>query len=154
MGDDGVGVRVIQELETRYQLPQNVSLVDGGTLGLALLPYFGADKKMLLVDAAELGERPGTVRMLQGEECITQLDAPKSVHDLGLSDLLAAARLTGCFPAEMIVWCVQPGAIQLGTELSKPVADRIGWLAQEIARQLRSWGADIRTQAKSGPAAR
>jgi len=68
MGDDGAGVRVVQELQKRYVFPPHVEVMDGGTLGLDLLPKLEGIGRLLMVDAVETGGEPGTLVRLVGEE--------------------------------------------------------------------------------------
>ena len=55
-GDDGVGVRVVQALAERA-LPAGVEVVDGGTQGLGLVSLLEGQKRVILVDAADVGKR-------------------------------------------------------------------------------------------------
>ena len=58
MTDDGIGVRVIQLLQERYSFPENLAIMDGGTLGLDLLHYLDGVKRLLVVDAVATGGPP------------------------------------------------------------------------------------------------
>ena len=62
MQDEGVGVQVVQRMTERYLFPENVALVDGGTLGLTLLGIITSADHLIIEDAVRLGEPPGTVR--------------------------------------------------------------------------------------------
>ena len=68
MTDDGVGVKVIHLLQERYSFPGTVALLDGGTLGLDLLPHLEGVKRLVVVDAVETGGPPGTLVRLTGDE--------------------------------------------------------------------------------------
>jgi hydrogenase maturation protease len=60
MGDEGVGVRVIERLSERYEFGEGVLVMDGGTLGLDLLPYLEDASRLLVIDAVQARKRPGT----------------------------------------------------------------------------------------------
>jgi hydrogenase maturation protease len=140
MSDDGVGVRVVQRLAER-QFPPAVVLLDGGTLGLDLLPRLEGVQRLLVVDAVETGGGPGTLVRLTGDDIPLALETKVSPHQMGLKDLLAVAFLQGFAPAEMVLLGVQPASIEMGTDLSPEVAGRLDELEGQVLRQLDAWGA-------------
>lgn len=140
MSDDGIGVRVVQRLSERYRFPLEVTLLDGGTLGLDLLPRLEGVTKLLVVDAIETGRTPGAVVRFSGAEIPLAMETKLSPHQMGLLDLLAVAMLQGFAPEEMVLWGVQPERIEMGMELSPAVAARQETLEGEVMRQLERWG--------------
>ena len=81
LGDEGVGVRVVEELERSGGLP-GVELVDGGTAGFSLLSYFDGAALVVVVDAAADGAPPGTVTLTRPEVSGTY-PAALTPHDVG-----------------------------------------------------------------------
>ncbi len=140
MADDGVGVRVVQRLQQEYRFPPEVKVVDGGTLGLDILPWLDGVEQLLMVDAVETGWEPGTVVRLVGEELPLALKTKLSPHQMGLQDLLAVAELRGHAPGEMVLWGVQPERIDMGTELSPVVAVQVETLTEKVLLELAGWG--------------
>ena len=140
MTDDGVGVRVAQRLMEGYRFPEGVTVMDGGTLGLDLLPHLEGVERLLMVDALETGGPPGTVMRLSGEEIPMALQTKLSPHQMGLQDLLAVAEFQGNRPTEMVLWGVQPESIELGMELSPAVAARVDLLVEKMLGELAAWG--------------
>ncbi|WP_298272924.1 HyaD/HybD family hydrogenase maturation endopeptidase [Geobacter sp.] len=140
MTDDGIGVRVVQRLAEGFRFPPGVELLDGGTLGLDLLPRLEGVERLLVVDAVETGGAPGTVMRLQGEEIPVAFRTKLSPHQMGLQDLLAVAELQGNLPAEMVLWGVQPASVEPGVELSAAVAAREGVLREKVLAELAGWG--------------
>lgn len=141
MADDAFGGRVVAALEERYTFPAGTRLLDGGTLGLDLLPHLEEADKLLIVDILEMGAPPGTIFRLRGEEVPRAFAGKLSVHQMGVQDLLAVAELMGHLPAELVVWGVQPGSIEMSLELTPPVAAALGEVIAGIVGELRSWGA-------------
>ncbi len=141
MRDDAFGVRAVETLRERYAFPPQVELVDGGTLGLDLLPLLEGVDRLLVLDALELGEPPGTVLRLEGEEVPRVLATKVSVHQMGLRDLLAVAELQGHLPGEMVIWGVQPASVEMGLELDPRVASALEDVVAGVYRELASWGA-------------
>ncbi len=140
LSDEGVGVHVARLLGERYDFPPEVEILDGGTLGLDLLPYVEAAERLLIVDAVQMDAPPGQVARLEGEEVPAVLSLKYSPHQVGLSDLLAAARLLGRSPAEVVLWGIQPASLEVGLELSPAVAAQVETLLQNVLAELQRWG--------------
>jgi hydrogenase maturation protease len=140
MSDDGVGVKVVQRLQREYRFPSCVEVMDGGTLGLDLLPKLEGIDHLIVVDAVETGERPGTCVRLTGEELPVALETKLSPHQMGLKDLLAVARLLGHSPGEMLLIGVQPGSIEMDTELTPEVEAAVEVLVANILLELEKIG--------------
>jgi len=139
-GDDGVGVRVVERLQSRYDIPVGLRVLDGGTLGLDLLPYVEDADRLLLIDAVQAGQEPGTLLRLEGKKVPAFLALKLSPHQMALPDLLAAARLRGRYPSEVVLWGVQPGSMTTTLDLSPPVASQIDTLLDRVLVDLGRWG--------------
>src|SRR5579863_5413376 len=87
--DDGLGVHAIQALQQDARVPPDVVLMDGGTQGLSLLPHISAFERLLVIDALDVGEAPGTLVRMEGA-ALRNLPGKASVHQLGFADLLVA----------------------------------------------------------------
>jgi hydrogenase maturation protease len=123
-GDDGIGVHVVQALREGRPgqgLGDGVRVVDGGTMGLELLPLIGDARAVVLVDAVELGLAPGSVRVLEGEAVRGVMAHAMSAHQVGVSDLIALGHLTGMLPGYVVLVGVQPATMGMTLELSAPV---------------------------------
>lgn len=140
MNDDGFGVRVIEKLQRDYLFPAGVNVLDGGTLGLDLLPRLEEVEKLLIIDAVEMGAETGTVFRLEGEEVPRAFANKLSVHQMGVQDLLAVAELMGYCPPELVFWGVQPGSIEMQLTLSETVASAVDQVVLGVVGELESWG--------------
>jgi len=142
LGDDGAGVRVIERLRTQCAAAE-CECIDGGTISFNLLPYVETAHAMLVVDAAELRQPPGTVVLFEGSAMDEFLHGVRrrTVHEIGLMDLLDMARLEGCLPPRRALLCVQPGTIGWNESLSAPVAAAVPEAVRVAAAQLRRWSA-------------
>src|SRR5580658_1063115 len=99
LSDDGAGIRLVERL--RSELGADAAeFVDGGTLSFSLLPYLEATHSMLVADAADLDREPGAIGLFEGAAMDEFLKIPRrrTVHEVGLVDLLDMARLLGCLP--------------------------------------------------------
>lgn len=140
MSDDGAGVRVVNHLSQWYRFPKNVVLLDGGTLGLDILPRLEGIDRLLVVDAIDSGQIPGYLTRLSGDEVPVALATKLSPHQMGLKDLLAVAELQGILPQEVVLAGVQPGNIEMGMDLSVEVDAAITGLAELVLSELERWG--------------
>ncbi|MGB7876795.1 MAG: HyaD/HybD family hydrogenase maturation endopeptidase [Anaerolineales bacterium] len=141
MSDEGVGVHVIQRLVAGYQLPEEVQVLDGGTLGMDLLYYLEGVQNLLLIDAVQARKEPGTLIRLEGDDVPAFMSIKISPHQLGVPDMLAAAKLKGdCYPERIVLWGVQPELMEIGLELSPTVASQVETIIDNILEQLQVWG--------------
>jgi hydrogenase maturation protease len=140
MMDDGFGVQVVTTLSSRYLFRADVTLLDGGTLGLDLLPHLENIESLLIVDALDMQAEPGSIFRLQGKDVPRAFASKLSVHQMGLQDLLAVAELLGHVPRNLVVLGVQPACIEMGTELTPAVAAAIEPGIERILLELEEWG--------------
>ncbi len=121
--DEGVGVRVAREVEALGPgaLPPGTAIVDGGTLGLDLLPLIEDAAALVLIDAVDLRAAPGAVRVLREDKLRSALGRHMSSHQVGIGDLLAAARLAGTLPEQVALVAIQPERVEIGLELTPAI---------------------------------
>jgi hydrogenase maturation protease len=148
MNDDAAGVLVVQALAEKYSFSQELAVMDGGTLGLDILPHLEGIDRLLVVDAVETGGPVGTIVRLNGDDIPLALATKVSAHQMGLKDLLLVADLQGYAPPEMVLWGVQPGSIEMDIELSPEVAEAVELLQGKVLEELKGWG--ITATPKSG----
>ncbi len=139
MGDDGVGLAVLGRLRDEWRL-DGVELVDGGTWGLSLLPEIEDAERLVLVDAIAAHCSPGDIIELSRERLPVYLSRKLSPHQVDIKDALALAEWRGRLPSEIVAIGVQPGVVELGTELSDAVAPQLGRLVLTVVAQLQRWG--------------
>lgn len=154
--DEGLGIRALERLRERYIFPDAVQLVDGGTLGLDLLCYLEDADHLLVLDAALTEGPPGTLLRVAGGDVPAFFGIRTSPHEVALADLLAVARLRGAEPGEVVVLGMQPLALELGWDLSEPVALHLDALVRAAVSELRRWGIPVaeRESALAGKEAR
>jgi hydrogenase maturation protease len=140
LSDDGAGVRLVELLRSGLGTGA-AEFVDGGTLSFSLLNYIEAADSMLLIDAADLNEIAGTVRLFEGAAMDEFLKSTRrrTVHEVGLIDLLDMARLRGCLPGQRALLCIQPQRIDWSETLSVPVQEALPRAARQARDTLRRW---------------
>ena len=141
--DEGFGVRCVETLHRDWQLPPQVTLMDGGTQGLYLLPYVQEADCLLVFDAVDYGDPPGTLREVVGDQVPRFMGAKKmSLHQTGFQEVIAAAEFTGRLPRELVLIGVQPEELEdYGGSLRPLVKARIPAALELALKWLRQWGA-------------
>ena len=136
LGDEGVGVHAIHQLE-RERFPPSVTLVDGGTGGFHLLSYFSDYETIIMIDATMDGQAPGTVRVME-PRFASDFPRALSAHDIGLRDLIESAVLLGPLPKIQLVTISIAEMQSLKTELSPTVAESLPKITQVVHSLLNS----------------
>ena len=140
LSDDGAGVQLVQQL--RSELGEDAAtFVDAGTLSFSLLSYVDAANSLLVIDAANINGAPGTIGLFRGAAMDEFLSSNRrrSVHEVGLIDLLDMARLGDCLPRRRALLCIQPQRIDWSESLSDPVASALPEAARQATALLQRW---------------
>jgi hydrogenase maturation protease len=140
LSDEGVGIHVAQRLIQKYKLPEEILVLDGGTLGLDLLYYLEGIENLLIIDAVLMNKEPGSLMRMADDEVPSYMSFKMSPHHIGIPDMLFAAKLKGLYPPNVVLWGVQPGVVELGLDLSKPVTSQLDNLIKHILTELNRWG--------------
>ncbi len=134
-GDDGLGPRVVEAL-ARRALPPDVEVMDGGTPGVGLLNLLEGRRRVILVDAAEMGRAPGSVaRFRPGEATLRDSAGGLSLHRSGVAEALALAGALGLALPELVVFGVQPARVGWGHDLSPEVQAVVPSVVDAVSRE-------------------
>lgn len=143
--DDGAGIHAIQRLLRDPRLPADVEVMDGGTLGLQLLPAIEDATHILVLDAVNSGGAPGAIARYAMSE-LEPLPGSPSVHQLGFADMLEGLRWMNKLSNKKIVLLgVQPEQTGWGENLSPTVESALPALIQATLQELQEWQATIET---------
>lgn len=134
--DDGVGIVALETLRRRFEPVDDVALIDGGTLGLALLPTLESAQRVWILDAVAADAPPGTLVSLEGRDVEPALRERLSPHQIGVADLLDAMHWRDTWPAQLRVLGLVPRSFELHIGLSPRVAEGIEGLVAALAREL------------------
>jgi hydrogenase maturation protease len=139
--DEGFGVRAVELLHQRWQFPESVSVVDGGTQGLLLLDCVCSASHVIVLDAIDYGLAPGTLRVFRDGEVPVWADTMMSLHQATFQELLSLARLRDRFPERITLIGVQPHQMDdLGGSLSTLVRARLDEAVDIAHAELVAWG--------------
>ena len=138
--DEGLGVRALEILQQRYEIPPEVELLDGGTTGMGLLDDLSGREHLIVLDAVQTGDPPGTLVRLAGDDVPVYFSMRISPHQLGLSDVLATLELSGEKPAEVVVLGLVPQSLEMSLELSELIAEKLDTLVGAAVTELGRLG--------------
>lgn len=140
LSDEGVGVHAAQWLRERCALPAGCEIVDGGTAGMELLDTLAGVDLLVVLDAVKSGRAPGSRVCLVGAEVPVFFRSKLSPHQVSICDVLASLEFAGEAPADLVLLGVEPLSLELGLELTEPVARALPALAAEAVAQLAARG--------------
>ena len=140
MTDEGVGIQVVKRLEDNYRFPENVSVRDGGVLGVNLLGVISEADHLIVVDAVRNGGEPGDLHRLEGEKIPRRILAKNSLHQVDLLEALTLCQALDKVP-ETVILGVEPKDIEsVGLELTDPVLERMDDLIDMVLTELDALG--------------
>ena len=149
--DEGYGIRAVETLNERYELPEGTRLMDGGTQGIFLLPWVRSATQLLIFDAVDFGLEPGTLRLVRDADVPRFMGAKKvSMHQAGFQEVLSSAELSGQFPERLALVGVQPELLDdYGGSLTSSVKAQIDPAIDMAVEVLRGWGVDLRPRQRA-----
>lgn len=134
--DEGFGVRVVEKLEERFEFPDNVSLVDGGVLGLNLLGVISEADQLIVVDAIRNKGEPGSLYRLEGSAIPARIRAKNSLHQVDFLEALTLCQALDKVP-ETIILGVEPEDIEmLSIDLTPTIQAKIDPMIDMVLAEL------------------
>ncbi len=143
LSDEGVGVHAVEVLKSRYSFFPTVDIIDGGTMGLDLLPLFQDRDRILVIDAVDFRRGPGHIALVEGNQIPPVLNSKLSVHHIGLIDLILASRLTRETPLQLCLAGIEPLSLEVGLSLTGMLQTKLDALIRQVLNKLRTWGVSV-----------
>ena len=147
--DDGIGIEVVRQLAS-HELPEEVEVIDGGTVGLYLLPHMDRRRAVLLVGAMRFGGKPGDVMTLKAADAQLFRGLLLSEREAPLKEVLALMEARETQPHEFVVMGCQPGGLKAGEPLSPDVAAAIPGMVDAALELVERWNGEVHALAVSG----
>ncbi|TKJ29392.1 MAG: Ni,Fe-hydrogenase maturation factor [Chloroflexi bacterium B3_Chlor] len=136
LGDEGVGIHAVRELEGRA-LPPHVDVVDGGTPGLDLPDLISGYERVMIIDAVDAGAKPGTIFRFTPGDVTPKADAfPLSLHQVEILKVLELATCLGQALPPIVVYGIQPEDLSWRMNLSTALQERLPELVEAILEEL------------------
>lgn len=141
LADEGIGIHAVRRLHETLGERGDVACLDGGTLSFTLAAPIAEADRLIVIDAAELQAVPGTVRLFRNDAMDDFLagGTQRSVHDVGLIDLMAISRLTDTLPAERVLVGIQPQKIDWGESPTPAVAAALPMVCEIALGLIKEW---------------
>ncbi len=139
LSDEGVGVHAADILKRTYSFSPAIDIIDGGTMGLDLLPLFQDRDQILIIDAVDFRKHPGYSALVQGDDIPAVLNSKLSVHHIGLADLILASKFTRETPLHLVLAGIQPQSLDVGLSLTHTVQAQLDNLLRLALRSLKTW---------------
>jgi hydrogenase maturation protease len=151
--DEGVGIRVVEQLQAQYDFPEHVLVVDGGVLGINLMGVISQADRLIVVDAMRNHGEPGTLYRLEGEEIPKRILAKNSLHQVDLLESLTLCSAIDRQP-ETVILGVEPQDIEtLSVELTPLIQSRVDDLVQLVLDEVARFGGTYRPKSADPAAA-
>lgn len=149
--DEGVGVKIIHELQRNYEFSKNVELMDGGTQGLKLADDITQNDYLIVVDAVLGPGEPGSVYRLVDDDLKLSLTFKNSMHDLDLLETLACCEIIGHRPQAVVIG-VEPASYKsgMGIELTDTVAAKMPEMTRLVLDEIVAAGGAYKERAVAG----
>lgn len=140
--DEGFGVRCVEALNAAWQFGDDVTVLDGGTQGLYLLPFLEEARRLIVFDAVDYGMQPGEMVFAKDDDVPRFMGVKKmSLHQTGFQEVIACASLAGRLPESMVLIGVQPEQLEdFGGSLRDIVKAQIPRALEVALAQMKEWG--------------
>jgi len=138
--DEGIGVRVVRQLENDYTFPPGITLIDGGTDGPHLTSLMADFDEIIVIDAVEGGETPGTLYRFTLDQISFDIPTHLSIHEMGVLEALKEVRLLGKEPIVNFIGVEPKDISPWGMELSPVVEEKVPEIITLVMKELSERG--------------
>lgn len=145
LSDEAIGVRVIEALEERFDIPAELDVIDGGTSGMEMLDDMANREHIIVVDAvASQKHAPGSIVILKDQQVPVMFTNKISPHQLGLSDVLSALVMTDEFPKKLTLVGVVPDSLEFNKPLSQTIKEKFDGIVNQVLELLKEDGYQLK----------
>ena len=141
--DEGIGVHAIWEMQRIHRETgryEGVNLVDGGAMGMVLLPYVDDATHLILLDLADAGQEPGTLVELAGDDIPLYTGIKVSLHQVTFQEVLGVSLARGHLPEHLHLIGMQPVSLEIGAEPTPAGWQAIPYMIARAEEILQAWG--------------
>jgi hydrogenase maturation protease len=142
--DEGFGVRVVERMQTRYEFPDDVLLVDGGVLGVNLLGVISQPKHLIVVDAIRNQGKPGDLYRIKGDAVPSRIRAKNSLHQVDFLEALTLCQALDHVPETVIIGIEPEDIDTLCLDLTPTTEARVEAVIAMVLDELENLGVTYR----------
>lgn len=144
LSDEGFGVHFIKYLQKHYVFPDDVTLYDGGTLGIMVCHMLEEADQVFLVDVIEAKGEPGDIYRYEKEDfMLGKLPIKMSPHQIGIQEVLALSEIRDRCPEKVTLFGIIPASYEAGAELSPLLAGKLPGLAELVVAEITASGSPV-----------
>ena len=133
--DEGVGVHTATKM-MEMDLPPDVEVMDGGTMGLNLLFHIEGRKKVIVIDTVITGDPPGTIYRFTDESLVENKPSLRTAHGIDFTDVIKTSKMLGTKPDEIVFIGIEPESLDEGLELTPTIEKRVPVLIKMVMKEL------------------
>lgn len=134
--DEGVGVRCLEFMKKKG-VGDGIKLVDGATMGFDLLEEIDGFKKVVIVDAVDMGKEPGHIASFNAEELLSLPCGGKfSLHEISLVDVVQVGKKVGYDFSNVRIVGIQPKDVSRGDNLSEIIEEKMPALVERVLKEI------------------
>lgn len=149
LSDEGFGVKLLYILKSKYDFPESVKLIDGGTAGIFLSPEIDYLEKLLIVDVVDVKGNPGDIKVYEKEDFfLDKLPLKLSPHQLGLQEVLLLNEIKGNCPDGIKLIGIVPKSTEAGTFLTPELEAKLPEVEKLVINILKGWGIEPKEKEK------
>jgi hydrogenase maturation protease len=138
--DEGLGIRVVEALEERYDFPKNVSIIDGGVLGVNLMGIISEADQLIVVDVIRNKGNPGDLYRIDGEAIPERIRAKNSLHQIDFLEALTLCQALDKVPETVIVGVEPQDITTLSVDLTDTTKNRLDDIIRMVLTELDRLG--------------
>ncbi len=137
LSDEGIGVHLVRRLSKQQDKFPLTDFIDAGLAGMSLLHLIANRKRAVIIDCAQMGAEPGTIRRFASDEVqsVKQL-SHYSLHEADILQVINLSKQLGECPGEIVFLGIQPEMLNPGQNLSKTLSDRLDAYIADICKEL------------------
>ena len=145
LSDEGFGVHFVRHLEQNYQVPENVELYDGGTLGIMVHFKFEEADRVILVDVVQAKGEPGDIFRYEREDIMLKnIPVKMSPHQIGLQEMLLISEMRDAPKPDLTFFGIVAGSLEPGDQLTPPLEAGLEKVAALVIGELEKLGVEIK----------
>ena len=138
--DEGFGIRVVESLQERYTLSENILVVDGGVLGINLLGVISQPNHLIVVDAIRNNGKPGDLYRLEGDVIPQRIRTKNSLHQVDFLEALTLCQALDKVP-ETVILGVEPMDIEtMSMELTPATRSKVDPMVALVLDEIERLG--------------
>ena len=107
LADEGFGVHFIRWFSERYKPSDSIRMIDGGTLGYALIDIICNCDNLIVIDVLKAKDTPGSIYRFNTGEMQAHMPPPTTAHEVTFFDVLFKVELMDELPQTLFL-CIVP----------------------------------------------